>query len=464
MNQSSDIALLQAENAALQAENAALRQQVTLLEEKVALLLGLLQKSKVKKDSHNSHLPPASDIVPKKNQSLRPTSTRKSGGQPGHTGHTLQFSSAPDVVTDLKSNFCGRCGTSLAAAAFILQAVRQVVDIPPVSPIYHEYRQYAAQCPCCQEQQSATFPAGVNARLQYGPRVMALVAYLSVFQYLPYRRLAGLLRDVCALPLSEGSVANLLRQAAVKSASVYERIKAELAVSRVVGTDETSAKVNRAKWWVWVWQNVRNTYLVAAASRGWATIEEVWSEGLADATLISDRWAAHLKMTVRGHQLCLAHLLREAIYLTELEGHAVAQGCQEWLRAVFRVRREIVSRQAALTEESAAAQELEQQLNELLGQTIDPEQHPKTVIFQRALVTHRNSLLPCVYDLEIPADNNGSERALRNVKVKEKVSGQFKTGQQVFCVLRSVIDTLRKRDLDILTHLEEIMKIQPDTT
>ena len=222
--------------------------------------------------------------------------------------------------------------------------------------------------------------------------------------------------------------------------------------------------VNRAKWWVWVWQNVRNTYLVAAASRGWATIEEVWSEGLGEATLVSDRWAAHLKMTVRGHQLCLAHLLREAVYLTELEGHAVAQGCQDWLRAVFRARREIVSRQAALTEESAAAQELEQRLNELLGQTIDPEHHPKTVIFQRALVTHRNSLLPCVYDLEIPADNNGSERAIRNVKVKEKVSGQFKTGQQVFCVLRSVIDTLRKRDLDILTHLEEIMQTQSDTT
>ena len=253
MNETSDIAILQAENAAL-------RQQVTLLEDKVALLLGLLQKSKVKKDSHNSHLPPASDVVPQKNQSLRPPGTRKSGGQPGHTGHTWQFSSTPDVVTDLKSNFCGRCGTSLEEATFVLQAARQVVDIPPVSPIYHEYRQYAAPCPCCQEQQSAAFPAGVNAPLQYGSRVMALVAYLSVYQYLPYRRLAGLLRDVCGVPLAEGSVANLLRQAAVKSAVVYERIKADLATSRVVGADETSAKVNGAKWWVWVWQNVRNTY------------------------------------------------------------------------------------------------------------------------------------------------------------------------------------------------------------
>ena len=457
MNHASDI-------ATLQAENAALRQQVALLEDKVALLPGLLQQHKVKKDSHNSHLPPASDLAPKKNQSLRPASTRKSGGQPGHTGQTLKFSPSPDVVTDLKSNFCGRCGTSLAEATFVLQAARQVVDLPPLQPVYHEYRQFAAQCPCCQGQQSATFPAGVNAPLQYGSRVMALVAYLSVYQYLPYGRLTSLLRDVCQVPLSEGSVANLLRQAAVRAAPVYERIKAELAASPVMGADETSAKVNGGTWWLWVWQNVRNTYLAAAATRGWATITEVWSEGLMQATLVSDRYAAHLKLAVRAHQLCLAHLLRDAVYLTQAESHAFAQGCQDWLRAVFRVRREIVKRQAALTEESATARELEKGLNDLLGQTIDPVQQPQTAIFQRALLKHRNYLLPCIYDLEVPADNNGSERALRNVKVKQKVSGQFKTGQEVFCVLRSVSDTLRKRELDLLTHLQEIMQTQPDST
>lgn len=450
--------------AALEAENAALRQQVTLLQEKVALLLGLLQKQKVKKDSHNSHLPPASDMAPKKNQSLRPPSTRKSGGQPGHPGQTLQPKSPPDNVSDLKSNFCGQCGASLADAVFTLQAARQVADIPPLTPVYHEYRQFAASCPCCPNTQSADFPAGVNAPVQYGPRVTALVAYLSVYQYLPYRRLTALLSAVCGLSLSEGSVANLLRQAAEKAAPVYAGIKAELAVSRAVGADETSAQVNGEKWWVWVWQNARNTFLVAAASRAWATIQEVWSEGLPPATLVSDRYAAHLKMVTRGHQLCLAHLLRDATYLTELEGHSFAQECQEWLREVFGERRGIVAAQAALTPESGVAQGLEKRLNELLGQTLDATQHPKTAIFQRALTKQRNYLLPCLYDLEIPADNNGSERAIRNVKVKEKVSGQFKTGQEAFCVLRSVIDTLRKRELDILTYLQAIMQTQPDST
>ena len=190
-----------------------------------------------------------------------------------------------------------------------------MVDIPPVTPVYHEYRQFAAQCPGCQHQQNAAFPAGVNAPLQYGRSVLALVAYLSVYQYLPYRRLTGLLTDVFQLPLSEGSVANLLRQAAEKSSAVYQGSKAELTASAVVGADETSAKVNGEKWWVRVWQNVCNTYLAASASRGWATIQEVWDGALTQATLVSDRWAAPLKMSVRGHQLCVAHLLREAGYL-----------------------------------------------------------------------------------------------------------------------------------------------------
>lgn len=339
-----------------------------------------------------------------------------------------------------------------------------MVDIPPVTPVYHEYRQFAAQCPGCQHQQNAAFPAGVNAPLQYGRSVLALVAYLSVYQYLPYRRLTGLLTDVFQLPLSEGSVANLLRQAAEKSSAVYQGSKAELTASAVVGADETSAKVNGEKWWVRVWQNVCNTYLAASASRGWATIQEVWDGALTQATLVSDRWAAPLKMSVRGHQLCVAHLLREAGYLTQLEGHAFAQGCQEFLREVFEVRREIVIEQAGLKAESEVAQGLEKRLNELLGQTIDAARQPQTAVFQRALLRHRDYLLPCIYEVEIPADNNGSERAIRNVKVKQKVSGQCKSGLATFCILRSVLDTLRKRELNVLSYLQEIMQTQPDST
>ncbi len=205
--------------AILEATNAELVQQVKMLEEKVALLFELLQKQGVKKDSHNSHLPPSSDIS-SKNKSLRPKSERASGGQFGHPGNTLEMSASPDKIVDLKSNFCARCGISLASGNFILQARRQVVEIPPIKPIVEEFRQYVCSCPHCEHQQIADFPPAVRAPIQYGSSVQALTAYFSVYQYVPYRRLKNLFSQVFNLPVSEATVENMLEKAALKSAFV----------------------------------------------------------------------------------------------------------------------------------------------------------------------------------------------------------------------------------------------------
>jgi transposase len=445
--------------ATLEATNAELVQRVQMLEDKMALLVELLQKQGVKKDSHNSHLPPSSDIS-SKNKSLRPKSDRATGGQKGHPGKTLEMSASPDTVIDLKSNFCGRCGSSLAGAEFVLQARRQVVEIPPIKPIIEEYRQYVCRCPGCEQNQVADFPVGVKAPIQYGSSVQALTAYLSVYQYVPYQRLKSMFAQVFNLHLSEGTLENMLTKGAAKAGFVYGHIKSEISASKAVGSDETGAKVNGQKWWIWVWQNILNTFLVASDNRGSKTLNEVWENGLPKATLGSDRWAAQLKFPAGGHQLCLAHLMRDTIYLKEKENHEFADKFKELLSKVFKSCRKSRERKKAFS--TIEGEELEKQFNQALLILIDAEKYPESAKFQRAMIKHRNSLLPCIYDLEIAPDNNGSERAIRNIKVKQKISGQFKTGQQDFCVIRSVIDTLLKRKLDVLTTLNQIMKIQPE--
>ena len=445
--------------AILEAENAELRQRIASLEEKVLLLLELQQKGKVKKDSSNSSLPPSSDLG-KKTRSLREKSGRSVGGQKGHRGNTLEMSATPDQIIELKSNYCGRCGNSLGVENFVLQARRQVIEIPPISPIIEEYQVFACTCPNCEHLQIADFPPEVKAPIQYGSSVVALAAYLSVYQYVPFGRLRNLFSEVFNLPLSEGTLVNLLEKAAHKSGFVYAGIKDQISHSRVVGSDETSAQVDGKKWWMWVWQNLFNTFIVASDNRGSQTIEAEFSEGLPQATLVSDRWAAQLKMTSGGNQICLAHLLREVRYLAELEKEEFAEGFKTLLGTVFEVRQEMVNRNQICPPEKAA--EIENQLNQLLAIAINREKKPETARFQRSMIKYRNNLLPCLYDLEIPPDNNGSERAIRNIKVKQKISGQFKGGQKTFCVLRSVIDTLIKRQLEVLTHLTQIMKIQPE--
>ena len=312
--------------------------QIKLLEEKVLFLLSQLQNQSIKKDSHNSSLPPSSDIVSKP-KNLRVASERKSGGQFGHKGTTLGMSGTPDKIIDLKSTFCSNCGQNLGDSVFSLKASRQVIEMPPIKPIYEEYRQYSCQCPRCQNQQIADFPAGVNAPIQYGSSVESLVSYFSVYQYIPFKRLQNIFSQVFSTPLSEGSVGNILERSAQKCEGVYQVIKQQIAQSSVVGADETGAKVNGAKWWIWVWQNLLNTFIIASDNRGFQTINSVWKDGLPNATLVSDRWAAQLKATVQNHQLCLAHLLRELIFLEESEKLPFATSFKELIVSILDTRK-----------------------------------------------------------------------------------------------------------------------------
>lgn len=441
----------------LEAVIALQSQQIILLEEKVAFLLSLLEQKGIKKDSHNSSLPPSSDISTK-NKSLRPKSSLKSGGQPGHKGSTLEMSSAPDAIIDLQSNFCSSCGQSLSKARFILHGKRQVVELPPIQPIYQEYRQYACQCPNCDHRQVADYPKDVTAPIQYGSSVKALVSYLSVYQYVPFSRLQDLFSQVFSLPLSQGSIGNILERSAKKCEGVYQRIKVHIAKSTIVGSDETGVKVNGRKGWIWTWQNTRNTYITASDNRGSKTIDTIWNSGLPNATIVSDRWAAQLKTVAKNHQLCLAHLLRDCIFLEESEKHPFALQFQQVLTDVFNSKRTLT---LAYQTNSTEAVELETRLNQVLAIPIDKAKYRNTAIFQCSMLKYRNYILPCLYNLDIPPDNNGSERAVRNIKVKQKVSGQFKTGHHTFCVIRSVIDTLRKRNLNILPLLQQIINLQP---
>ena len=448
---------LQEENQKLRLENKALREEVRILTAKVEQLLKIIEEMGHKKNSRNSSLSPSSDLT-RKNKSLRGRSDKKSGGQPGHKGSTLFQSKNPELVTDIKSKFCKVCGYDLSDANFKIKSRRQVVDIPRIKPVYHEYLQYTCNCPHCHNEQITEFPQEVSAPIQYGSSVQSLISYLSVYQYVPYARLKELFSEIFNIHLSEGSINNLLLKASSKAKPVYHRIKEELKQSSVVGSDETGAKANGRKIWIWTWQNLLNTYLVPSASRGYKTIEGEFEEGLPLSVLVSDRLPAQLKTPAETHQVCLAHLLREIIFIEEVEAHPFAPAFNKLLKSIFEFKKNQTSNYAV---DSLETKPFEEKLNKLLAMPISKNDYPKTVTFQNSMIKVRNYILPCLYRKDIPPDNNGSERAVRNVKVKQKISGQFKTGQNAFCILRSVIDTVKKRKCNILDTLKQIMSMHP---
>ena len=125
------------------------------------------------KNSHNSSKPPSSDGFKKPTpKSLREKSTRTSGGQPGHVGHTLGMAENPDHIVIHRVESCGHCGCSLASHPLEGIEKRQVHDLPPIALIVTEHQAERKLC-ACGHATKANFPVGVNAPVQYGAGVKA---------------------------------------------------------------------------------------------------------------------------------------------------------------------------------------------------------------------------------------------------------------------------------------------------
>lgn len=411
-------------------------------------LKDLLSNKSVKTTSKNSHLPPSKDIsrgnTVKKNQSLRKKSGKPVGGQKGHKGHNLKMSDTPDVVKDLYPDYCNNCGQSLAGQEAELVGRRQTIDIPVIHPTTTEYRQYQKRCSCGHCQRSS-YPEGVQHPIQYGPNIQSLVIYQNVYQYMPFLRLQEFFHKVMNLSISKGTMENMLRRSAEKARPAYEELRKCVEVSFFVGSDETGARVKGKRSWFWVWQTALVTYIVAACSRSKQVIADTFPEGLPNSIVCSDRLAAQLSTASKGSQLCLVHLLRDLNYLIEKEQTDWAVQFKQLLKDAMQLKRE----RGEYSRTDPRAGQIEQRADDLLKASFEElgwtkENQHKTITFYRAMVKLRHALFPFLYHAEVPPDNNGSERAIRPIKVKMKISGQFKSLQNEFAILRSVIDSAIK--------------------
>jgi len=443
----------------LLAKNDALVKKVTELTQRVEDLEQQVSELKSKKDSNNSSMPPSQDQGREnKNKSLRKKSGRSRGGQPGHKGHSLEMTESPDELIEHVPDYCQVCGEGLDRFPGLLSERRQVVDIPPIEPIYTEHRVYSKTC-LCGHVTRGTFPSNVKAPIQYGPGVESMAGYLSVRQYLPYRRMKECFQDLFGIAISEGSLVSAVRRMALKSLLLYNRIKENILQSPVVGADETGAKVNGGKAWFWTWQNPNNTFITVDPSRGFGVIKRLFPDGLKNGILVSDCWAAHLKTPASTHQLCIAHLLRELNFFMELYDDRWAKRFRKLLLDALKLKSEIVDYRQDLPRRN----QLVERLDRLLAYDID-KQPRKIKPFHKRLRKNKDYLFPFLYHDHVPPDNNASERAIRNVKVKQKISGQFVNQDNAmdFAIIRSVIDTTIKNGVNIFNALKLIAKLAPE--
>ena len=436
-------------------------QQIKKQSEEISRLQSILSQKIVKTTSSNSHLPPSKDLAStiKRNQSLRERSTRPIGGQKGHKGHTLQMVDHPTQVEELVSAYCNKCGGSLDSSSKQLVSRRQVFDIPVIEPEIIEYRQYGIICDCG-HLQKADYPEDVTNHVQYGKNLQSLVIYQSIYQYMPFKRLQDFFDKVMGVCLSKGTLENILRRSALKAESTYQKLRKVVEVSLFVGSDETGAKVKGKKSWFWVWQTALVTYMLAACSRSKKVIEDTFPNGLPNAIVCSDRLAAQLSTVSKGSQICLVHLLRDLNFLIEKEKTPWAKEFKQLLKDAIALKQEQVQYQRG----DPRTKDIEDRTDRLLSDSFEElgwekETHHKTMTFFKAMKKLRECLFVFLYRTDVPPDNNASERAVRPIKVKMKISGQFKSLQQEFAILRSIVDTAIKNGQPVFDAIKSIVEI-----
>jgi len=262
-----------------------LMKKVEDLTQEVSFLRERLSKYENPKNSRNSSIPPSKDENrPKKNQSLRRSTGKTPGGQPGRKGRTLEITSKPDHDISLVPNYCKDCGLSLENVVAIKEKTRQIVDIPPIKAVWTQYSIYSKRC-SCGKCNIADFPQGVKTPVSYGNNIEALISYLHTRQYLPFLRMKEMINDVFNIGISEGGLHYLLNRFADKATPYYNIIKQKISNSTVIGTDETGVKVNGDKHWFWTWQNSKLTYIVHSNTRGKLAIETNFPQGFPNAVM-----------------------------------------------------------------------------------------------------------------------------------------------------------------------------------
>ena len=419
-------------------------------------------------NSSNSGKPPSSDGLkkPPRVSSLREPSGKKSGGQKGHPGETLHRAETPDATIDHYPQLCAMCGAALTAAMATDHVARQVFDLPEPRPLtVTEHRAHSCRCATCGAHTRASFPEWVSAPVQYGKRIGAFVLYLLHYQLLPEKRLAELMADLFGVTLVTATIARVSQDCAQRFQGFADAVRDQVAAAPVKHMDETGFRIGDKTQWLHIASTVLLTFYRVAPKRG---------SLLAHVTgiVVHDHWKPYYTLKGVLHALCNAHHLRELKALVEIEK-------EDWARKMQRLLRRACHAANLAHEQGVALKPSLIALIERCYDTILAEGlafHQAQPALLRAvrngkargrqprrvghnlllrLSVRKLDVLRFLFNPDVPFTNNVAERDGRMMKLRQKISGGFRSEQGAtdFAVIRSLLSTARKQGWNILQTL-----------
>jgi transposase len=430
-------------------------------------------EGQVRKNSSNSSKPPSSDGLSKtkKTQSLRESSGKSPGGQVGRKGTTLKQTEATDVVIHPLPGQCTHCAAALPLDQAQVWSRRQVIDIPLAQFDVIEHHALAVACHCGRLNTS-TFPAGVDEAVQYGANVRALAVHLTQGQMLPFARAAELIADIYGLTVSPGTLVAWVGEARAALQGTADMIAAQLSAAPLAHADESGLRVASKLHWLHVVTNPSHTWYGVHEKRGLDAIEAHGILAKRTGVLVHDCLASYWRLDGSVHALCNAHLLRELLYVKETTGQSWAQDMSNFLLNANKLC--AAAREKKLVFDPGQIRAFRTVYDGIVreGEHLNPQvQATKAGRAKQSIATnllrrfrdHADAVLRFVSDLSVPFTNNEAERAVRMPKVKQKISGCFRSldGAEHFCVIRSCLDTLRKQGHGMLEVLQRAFAGDP---
>jgi len=413
-------------------------------------------------NSRNSSKPPSTDGLAKPApKSLRKKTGRKAGGQPGRAGRTLEQVSGPDEVIRHEPTCCGGCGADAREGVEVGATRRQVFDLPPIRIRVTEHQLIARRCACGRISTGGA-PAGVGAPVQYGPRILAVIVYLYMGQYLSRSRTAKAMSELFSTPVSEGTVSAATAAAGNDLGAFTGQVAARIAGAELAHFDETGFRVESKLHWLHSASTSLFSLITCHRRRGREAMNAAGVLPNFRGVAVHDAWAPYDTYPHLAHALCNAHVLRELVAVTDHHAATAtdpASWCwaQQVIDALLAIKtltdtgpvpidparlaqhRRLITHAARIGAHTSGPGKVEQKHRALA----------------RRIHTRIEDYLRFAINPIVPFDNNAAEREVRMAKLRQKISGGMRTltGAKHFAALRSYIATTAKHDLGTLQAL-----------
>lgn len=439
-------------------------------------------KEQLNKNSKNSSKPPSSDGLKKppvkKDLSLRGKSGKKQGGQDGHDGTCLSVIGDPDQVESHMHSDCSDCPHREAclANAFIKEK-RYDVDAKVQIHLTEHQQIRVPVCPLHGDEKLGAFPEDIKAPVQYGKNLQALVVALNTVGAVSINRTHEILSSVFDIPLSTGTIKNMVIRFARTISDPCERIRKTVADLGLIHCDETGSRVDGKTCWVHNASNKDYTHLTLSHKRGQIGMEEGDVLPHFQGIIVHDCWESYWKFPDVTHALCCAHLLRELNGV--MENHPEQTWASRFKSLLLQMKK-TRDRAVAKGKESLSYYHLhkyDQEYDAILQKANEENPLPEKTLKKRGrrkktkvqnlisrLERYKASVCLFVRDFVVPFDNNQAERDLRMVKVKTKVSGCFRSeaGAKEYLSIMSYVGTAKKHGINSFEAIKSALNGNPN--